>query len=93
MIAVEVFDLPGAKRVLGHCSFNSKHNFCFYCTMSKADISNFDWEHWEPRKREDLTAAAEQWRDAPSATARKALYKVTGVRWSALWDLSYFDLT
>lgn len=93
MIAVEVFDLPGAKRVLGHCSFNSKHNFCSYCTMSKADISNFDWEHWEPRKREDLKASAEQWRDAPSATARKALYKVTGVRWSALWDLSYFDLT
>jgi hypothetical protein len=93
MIGVEVFDLPGAKRILGHCSFNSNHNFCSYCILSKADISNFDWEHWEPRKLEDLRAAAEQWRDAPSAAVRKALYKKNGIRWSAMWKLSYFNPT
>jgi hypothetical protein len=93
MIGVEVFDLKGAKRVLGHCSPNSNHNFCSYCTLSKADISNFNWEHWQPRKREDLQAAAKQWRDAPSAAVRKALYKQNGVRWSVMWKLSYFDPT
>jgi hypothetical protein len=93
MIGVEVFNLPGAKRILGHCSFNSNHNFCSYCILSKADISNFDWEHWEPRKLEDLRAAAEQWRDAPSAAVRKALYKKNGIRWSAMWKLSYFNPT
>jgi hypothetical protein len=41
MIAIEVFDLPGVKKILGHCSFNSNHNFCSYCTLSKADIGNF----------------------------------------------------
>jgi hypothetical protein len=93
MIGVEIFDLPGAKKVLGHCSFNSNHNFCSYCTQSKADIDNFDWEKWQPRKLEDLRAAAEQWRDAPSAAVHKALYKKTGVRWSAMWKLSYFNPT
>lgn len=93
MIGVEVFDLKGAKRVLGHCSPNSNHNFCSYCTLSKADIGNFDWEHWQPRKLEDLRAAAKQWRDAPSAAVRKALYKQNGVRWSVMWKLGYFDPT
>lgn len=93
MIAVEVFDLKGAKRVLGHCSPTSNNNFCSFCTISKADIDNFDWEHWEPRKLEDLRSAAEKWRDAPSAAARKVLYQTYGVRWSALWGLSYFDPT
>jgi hypothetical protein len=54
MIAVEVFDLKGAKRVLGHCAVNSNHNFCSFCTTSKANIDNFDWQHWQPRKCEDL---------------------------------------
>jgi hypothetical protein len=93
MIGLEVFDLVGAKMVLGHCSFRSNHNFCSFCTLSKADIGDFNWERWQPRKLEDLRTAAEQWRDAPSAAARKALYKKNGVRWSALWNLSYFDPT
>ena len=93
MIAVQVFDLPGVKKVLGHCSFRSNHNFCSHCTLSKADIGNFDWQHWPLRKREDLRAAAEAWRDAPSAADRKALYNQNGVRWSPLWGLSYFDPT
>jgi len=93
MIAVEVFDLQGVKKILGHRSFRSNQNFCSHCTTSKADIGNFDWQHWQPRKREDLRAAAEAWRDAPSAAARKALYNQNGVRWSPLWGLSYLDPT
>ena len=93
MIAVQVFDLKGAKRVIGHCSPTSNHNFCSFCTTSKGNIDNFDWEHWEPRKLEDLRSAAEEWRGAPSAAARKLLYQKHGVRWSALWGLSYFDPT
>lgn len=42
---------------------------------------------------EDLRQAAELWGDAPSASARKALYAKHGVRWSAFWGLSYFDPT
>ena len=93
MLALQVFDLKGAKRVLGHCSPTSNLNFCSFCTISKADIGNFDWQHWEFRQVEDMRSAAEKWRDATSAAERKALYKTYGVRWSALWGLSYFDPT
>ena len=71
MIAVIVADLLGAKNILGHCGVTSKKNFRSFCTLSKSNIGNFDWQHWESRKVEDLRAAAEHWRDAPSASARK----------------------
>ena len=91
MVAVHVFDLPGAKKILGHCSYTSKHNFCSYCHLSKSDIDNFDWQTWHFHTVEELRSAAEQWRDAPSAAARKKLYKKNGVRWSTMWGLSYFN--
>ena len=93
MIAVIVSDLLGAKKILGHCGVTSKNNFCSFCTLSKGDIGNFDWQRWELRKVEDLRQAAELWRDAPSASEHKKLYAQYGVRWSAFWDLSYFDPT
>jgi hypothetical protein len=91
MIAVKVFNLKGAKRVLCHCSPISNYNFCSYCTISKANIGAFNGETWQAHKVEDMRAAAEKWRDAPSAATRKVLYQESGVRWSALWGLSYFD--
>lgn len=93
MMAVIISDLLGAKKILGHSGVTSKNNFCSFCTLSKSDIGNFDWQHWELRKVEDLRRAAELWRDAPSASVRKDLYAQYGVRWSAFWELSYFDPT
>jgi hypothetical protein len=90
MIAAEVFDLEGVKKVPGHYSFSSNHNFCSHCTRSKVDIGNFDWQNWTPRKRKDLRAAVVAWRDAPNASAHKKSYSQNGVRWSPLWELSYF---
>ena len=54
MIAVIVSDLLGAKKILGHSGVTSKNNFCSFCTLSKSDIGNFNWQHWELRKVEDL---------------------------------------
>lgn len=93
MVAIIVTDLPGLKKLLGHCGVTSKKNFCSFCTLPKSAIGDFDWRHWEWRRVEDLRRAAELWRDAPSASARKALYAEHGVRWSAFWGLSYFDPT
>ena len=91
MVAVLVFDLPGAKKILGHCSHNSNHNFCSFCHLSKSEIDNFNWQTWRLRTVDELKSAAKQWRDTPSAVERKRLYKENGVRWSALWGLSYFN--
>ena len=93
MIAVIVSDLLGAKKILGHSGVMSKNNFCSFCTLSKSDIGNFNWQHWELRKVEDFRQAAELWQDAPSVFICKALYVQYGVCWSAFWGLSYFNPT
>ena len=93
MIAVIVCDLLGAMKILGHSGVTSKKNFCLFCTLSKSDIGNFNWQDWELRNVEDLRVAAELWQDAPSVSTCKALYAQNGVCWSALWGLSYFNPT
>ena len=93
MIAVIVSDLLGTKKILGYSGVTSKNSFCSFCTLSKSDIGNFNWQHWELRKVEDLRWAAELWWDAPSVSIHKALYAQYGVCWSAFWGLSYFNLT
>jgi hypothetical protein len=57
--------------------------------LSKADISNFEWQNWQLCKREDLLATAKAWQDAPSVAACKALYKQNGVHTERLFPLSW----
>ena len=66
MVAVHVFDLPRVKKVINHASYNSSRNFCFFCNLSKSEISNFDWRTWRLHHVNDLCAAAIAWRDAPN---------------------------
>ena len=54
MVAVQVFDLPGAKKILGHCSYNLNFNFCSYCHLLKSEIGNFDWQTWGLHTVEEL---------------------------------------
>ena len=93
MTAVIVTDLLGAKKILGYSGVMSKNNFFSFCTLSKSNISNFNWQHWEQKKVEDLRWAAEFWWDAPSVSIHKALYAQYGLCWSVFWGLSYFDPT
>jgi len=37
---------------------NIQQQFLLLLYISKANIDNFDWEHWELRKLEDLRSAA-----------------------------------
>ena len=83
--------MAGAKKILGHCSYNLNFNFCSYCHLPKRKIGNFDWQTWCSCTVEELQSTAEQWQDAPSAVKHKKLYKQNGVRWSAMWGLSYFN--
>ena len=66
-------------------------NFCSFCTLSKSDIGNLNWQDWELRNVEDLRVAVEFSQDAPSVSTCKALYAQNGVCWSVLWGLSYFN--
>lgn len=90
-IAVHVHDLPGVKRAIGHTACTSAENLCTYCKISKADLSNFDLNTFEPRTVDELRQAAEEWKLAKSEVDRVTLFSKTGVRWSEFWRLPYFN--
>ena len=91
-LVTNVSDLPGSRKVSGHGG-HSHNCFCALCKLPKTDINNLAVETWQMKTKDELYGQAVAWRDAPSKAARKKLYKKTGVRWSELWRLSYWDPT
>ena len=93
MLAVIVMDMVAARKITGCASHSSKDFFCSLCSLGKCDINNLDRRTWPTRTREVLKKAAEEWRDATTASERKRLFKKNGVRWSPFWSLEYYDPT
>ncbi len=88
-----IFDMPGARKVGAQASHSSENHFCNLCTLPRKFINNIDIDNWIRRDCVSLKSHAEQWRDAPSRKEQKRLFAKNGVRWSALWELEYFDPT
>jgi hypothetical protein len=91
-IVAVVADLPASRKVTG-CAGHSATKFCSLCNLLINDINNIDWWTWKPASREEQRIAALKWLNAPNKTQRAKVYKETGVRWSPLWDLPYWDPT
>jgi hypothetical protein len=90
-VAVNIFDLPGARKITGMANYNSKSFFCMLCTLPRSAINDIDWMKWTPRDVDLLREAAERWRDAPSASKRNEIFEEFGVRWSEMWRLRYYN--
>jgi hypothetical protein len=93
MLAVIVTDMVAARKITGCASHSSKDFFCSHCSLGKCDINNLDRRTWPTRTREVLKKAAEEWRDATTASERKRLFKKNGIRWSPFWNLEYYEPT
>lgn len=87
-----VCDLPAARQMAGFSSFSS-HFFCAECTQSLKQRQNLDYKSWEHRTPCDHRAAAQAWKDAATEEEREAQFKATGIRWSELLRLPYWDPT
>ncbi|KAH9856328.1 hypothetical protein C2E23DRAFT_686505, partial [Lenzites betulinus] len=85
-----VCDLPAARQAAGFGHYSAKF-FCSMCRLLKVDINNLDPSTWPPYSGAEHRAAAEAWKDKPSASLRKAAFEENSVRWSALLDLPYWD--
>ena len=92
-VATGIFDMPGARKVGAQASHSSDNHFCNLCILPRKDINNIVVDTWTRKDRDTLKSQAEQWRDAPSRKEQKRLFAKNGVRWSALWELEYFDPT
>lgn len=87
-----VCDLPAARQMSGFGSHGSKY-FCAECKQILGNIQNLDYKDWERRNSCDHRLAAQAWKDAQTETERVAQFKATGIRWSELLRLPYWDPT
>ena len=85
-------DLPGTRKVGGHASPTTYH-MCNLCWLLKSDISNFNWESWRERTYDEYFDAARCWRDAETKKEQCKIFKETGIQWSELLHLPYWDPT
>jgi len=86
-----VCDLPAARKTAGFVSFNHNH-FCAVCecTLKENGYDDLDTGSWKRRTNRDCQHSAKQYRRAGAEQGEK-IVEQTGVRWSELFRLSYFD--
>ncbi len=88
-LAVEVCDLPAARKVSGHTS-HSAETFCMLCHLSKGDINNLETGSWKVKTNEEFREAGSRWKNASTKKEQEAITKKTGVRWTELNRLPYW---
>lgn len=87
-----ICDLLAANKVGCSGSHNS-NRFCGRCWFNKAEgqgLADFDHRSWRRRSNEDWRFHADKYRNATKATEASA---ASGLRWSELLRLPYFDPT
>lgn len=92
VIAVAVNDLPAARKVGGFAGPNSEH-LCHLCWVRRSGKGNIAYETWQSRTYQEHLEAAMRWRDAETKTHQNKIFKETGVRWSELLRLPYWNPT
>lgn len=87
-----VCDLPAARKTGGFAASSHNH-FCAicHCTRKKQGYNNLNYGSWERRTNDDCRQAAELYMSASDSKERDRILGETGVRWSELLRLPYFD--
>ncbi|KAJ7080261.1 hypothetical protein C8R44DRAFT_653822 [Mycena epipterygia] len=92
-IIISVNDLPAARKISGTAG-TSSHFFCTVCDCYHLkNVWNTDFQNWKRRDVNHLRQNAFAWRDAKTLAQRKKIFEVSGVRWSELWRLPYWNPT
>lgn len=87
-----VADIPAGKKMAGFGSCLCKH-FCSFCHTILDDKDSIESEEWIPRTLDTHYKHAVEWRDAKTVGEQEKIFEATGVRWSELLRLSYWDPT
>ncbi|PIL32292.1 hypothetical protein GSI_05537 [Ganoderma sinense ZZ0214-1] len=87
-----ISDLGAGRKVSGHASHSSTF-FCSFCQLPKDMIDNLDMASWPRRTCQEFRNLAEEWRAAADRNTRDTLFKKSGVRYSPLLLLPYWQPT
>lgn len=93
LIAV-ICDLPAARKTAGFAASSHEH-FCAicHCTRRREGYGSTDISTWQWRSNNECRAQATSFLNAPDEKTRQAIFDASGVRWSELLRLPYFDPT
>lgn len=92
-IALVVNDLPAARKTAALAS-HASHFYCSVCScyhLSTRGSTNYN--DWKARDHKEMRRHAEEWKDAATSVDRDKIFQATGVRWSELWRLPYWNPT
>jgi len=89
-----VCDLPGARKAGGLAAASHEH-FCSicHCTRNKEGYGSTDYHSWKRRTGDECRKSANAFKDAETEQDAETIFKSTGLRWSELLRLPYFDPT
>ena len=85
-----VSDMLAARQVAGFGSVTSTF-FCTFCLLTIQDIENLQKHTWPERTLHNHLECAREWRDCQTERDRERLFKLHGIRWSALLELPYWN--
>ncbi|PBK80991.1 hypothetical protein ARMGADRAFT_855449, partial [Armillaria gallica] len=89
-----VCDLPTAHKTAGFGSHT--HNlFCSRCKCHRKvhGLGTTDYQNWEYRTNDECREFATTYAYCSTKKGKKDVFKATGVCWSELLRLEYFDIT
>ena len=86
-------DLPAARKAAGFASVAHEH-FCSvcHCTRSQHGYGHLDYDMWPRRTNSECRSFASLFKTAEDEETRAELLKQSGIRWSELLRLPYFDI-
>ena len=85
-----VCDMLAARQMGGFGSVTSTL-FCTFCGLTIQDIENLQKDTWPERTLHRHLECAREWRDSQSERDRERLFRLHGIRWSALLALPYWN--
>ena len=83
-------DLQAIRKVAGYLS-HSARLFCTFCKSPSDNIEDLDYQRWEMRQGREVRAQAEEWRDLVTITEKESRARETGVRWTPLHNMPYWN--
>ncbi|KAI0323474.1 hypothetical protein GY45DRAFT_1264508 [Cubamyces sp. BRFM 1775] len=86
-----VADLLAARQLSGFGPHNHNRVLCSVCITPADNVEDTNFSTFEPRNLLEHRAAARAWLEARSTFEREQLFETTGVRWSELLRLEYWN--
>lgn len=83
-------DLQAIRKVAGFLS-HAATAFCSFCKCPHTEIEDLDYHNWESRDGIEVRQQAWQWKNLLTVTAKEKLSCETGVRWTPMHDLPYWN--